>query len=184
MGSFTLVSLLFSHYQFNDQHDAKLYFDSDQVPEYLREKITMIGQLRSNISKILSTSGDALKSEVKRRSSFPWVDVWFRIKVGMVFLLSDGTLQLNFSKVCNQVSKRIIGCLGSHKADSLLANGFRYVHRCGAKVSCLQFEAPVQEWLFAEAQQAAEIRDEVDRYGSAQTRARKRRRYLMLNFFV
>ncbi|CAD5222259.1 unnamed protein product [Bursaphelenchus xylophilus] len=82
--------------QYTERDNTEMYYTMSQYPPVLEKKLTLLRYFRGYMSKHLLTAGQSMKRQGDELSRLPQMTVWFRTTSAIIFLMTDGTLQVNF----------------------------------------------------------------------------------------
>lgn len=69
------------------------------TPPAVEKKVTLMRYFRQYMHKHLMSAGQSMVRKGDELSRLPQLQVWFRTTSAIVFMIADGTMQVNFFEV-------------------------------------------------------------------------------------
>lgn len=82
--------------QYTESDNTESYHTMSNYPQRLEKKVTLLRYFRGYMSKHLITTGQEMRRQGDELSRLPQLAMWFRTTSAIVFMMTDGTLQVNF----------------------------------------------------------------------------------------
>ncbi|CAD5216875.1 unnamed protein product [Bursaphelenchus okinawaensis] len=91
-----IIDRVGTNIQYTERDNTENYYTMDSYPNTLEKKLTLLRYFRGYMSKHLLAAGQNMRKLGDELSRLPQMTIWFRTTSAIVFLMTDGTLQVNF----------------------------------------------------------------------------------------